>query len=1078
LLDPNYDYRAFISYSSEDQAQAARLHRALETYRVPRGIAADVGPDRRLGRFFRDDDEIGATANIGESVRAAIRGAESLVVLCSPAAAKSAWVNAEILHFRRTGRGDRIFAVIIDGVPNSGDPATECYPPALRIRPEPPEDSDTATEPTGAGSMPMEPLGLYFRREPFARLQTRLVAGLLGIPFDALWQREQRRQRRRRLIVAGLGLFVLGLGAAAIFQYRSAREEQRRNAALERKHLVDRLEELEQRSTFLANQAADQDDPVVAALLALETWNFEDPRPESSLAPFLAAEGPRERIARLESKGWGEGLENPSHVFASAEVRRNVARAREVGYLKYWRDSVQVAMASAGDVVALGYENGFYTAVRLADGRRLGDGQHREYVSHLFFSDDDALLVSVSDEKIEALDLTTGATAYSRPIRAILDAVASPDRARIAVLDEDRGVEIVDLRTGEVEREVPIPGRASEIAWTARGEVLVAADEVLYLSFVGDLENRQGKKISFDHGIEKVVTQAGVNALAVLEDGGRITVFSAQPERGVVRLSQDEISFATEAVLRDDVDRLYVDQREEVVVWDLASATRVPITQCEAGFVDSLVVSSSHRFLAAGTRDGVICVWNTVDGSRVWRHESEASAVDWLGFSADERRLSTAHRDGSFRTWAWRETSSMTTRASCEGDLTAALFDRAGEFLYGRAGVMGLCRWPVDDPETVVHRPSFRMSFMLIPFSESNERMIVTDRSGRVVELVAESLDVAEIYGGTEAIFHDGGYSLDGSAVVGMAIDGSLWVWPPGSSDPPVGLAKKFPGRSVRVYSVDEDMRMICVVDPITGGYVFSGKTGEVLVFFDVKEKIIGVEFRLIDETVVVTLEGGSTYRYPFDYVLGAPGRVTALDPARRFELLRSELPPALAAFETTSFVGVRDVASGRPLMQIEKSVFPECVMYRAVLSPSLRHLAAVLGGQGCPGGPQVAVWPVPEILSRRLHPRADKDVLEALEAGGWEDFYYLLAFWVAESEDWAFVNGAKALHRCLSPSERELFNLGPDPPCWCASKRFPSIADWREALGYDPFLEERSDGFTCRAAEREPWRRGGADHE
>jgi hypothetical protein len=55
-------YRAFISYSQRDKVQARRLHRALETYRVPLGIeAAGINiKNRKLGRFFRDDDEMGA----------------------------------------------------------------------------------------------------------------------------------------------------------------------------------------------------------------------------------------------------------------------------------------------------------------------------------------------------------------------------------------------------------------------------------------------------------------------------------------------------------------------------------------------------------------------------------------------------------------------------------------------------------------------------------------------------------------------------------------------------------------------------------------------------------------------------------------------------------------------------------------------------------------------------------------------------------------------------------------------------------------------------------------------------------
>src|ERR671911_1048305 len=100
-------YRAFISYSQKDKAVARRIQRWLETYRLPSGTA--IGQSRRLGRFFRDDEEMSASPDVGATLRGAIEDSENLIVISSPYAAQSRWVNAEIQHFRQTGRGDRIF---------------------------------------------------------------------------------------------------------------------------------------------------------------------------------------------------------------------------------------------------------------------------------------------------------------------------------------------------------------------------------------------------------------------------------------------------------------------------------------------------------------------------------------------------------------------------------------------------------------------------------------------------------------------------------------------------------------------------------------------------------------------------------------------------------------------------------------------------------------------------------------------------------------------------------------------------------------------------------------------------------
>ena len=62
-------YFAFISYSHRDKAWAGWLHRALETYRVPRrlvGLRTSVGliPPRLLP-IFRDRDELASAADLG-----------------------------------------------------------------------------------------------------------------------------------------------------------------------------------------------------------------------------------------------------------------------------------------------------------------------------------------------------------------------------------------------------------------------------------------------------------------------------------------------------------------------------------------------------------------------------------------------------------------------------------------------------------------------------------------------------------------------------------------------------------------------------------------------------------------------------------------------------------------------------------------------------------------------------------------------------------------------------------------------------------------------------------------------------
>ncbi|MBT8471614.1 MAG: toll/interleukin-1 receptor domain-containing protein, partial [Marinicaulis sp.] len=127
-----FTYRAFISYSHRDKQWGEWLHRILENYRVPSKIVGREtvhGPiPRRLAPIFRDRDELATADDLGHEITAALEASMFLLVMCSPAAAQSQWVNEEIKAFKKMHGEGRIRAVIVGGEPFSSDPQTECFP--------------------------------------------------------------------------------------------------------------------------------------------------------------------------------------------------------------------------------------------------------------------------------------------------------------------------------------------------------------------------------------------------------------------------------------------------------------------------------------------------------------------------------------------------------------------------------------------------------------------------------------------------------------------------------------------------------------------------------------------------------------------------------------------------------------------------------------------------------------------------------------------------------------------------------------------------------------------------------------
>ena len=212
--DAEYRYWAFISYSSKDKSWARWLQRAIESYGIPARLVDHPTPvgdpaPRRLRPLFRDRSELPAAADLGTQIETALRASRYLIVVCSPHATQSRWVDKEIATFRAMDRPGRVLAVVVDGEPGAGD-ERECLPPALRD-----------TEPLAADARP-EGDG---KRD--ARL--KLLAGMLGVGFDALKQRDTHRRIRRlqATIAAVLALAVgfAGLTAYAVAQRNTARQQ-------------------------------------------------------------------------------------------------------------------------------------------------------------------------------------------------------------------------------------------------------------------------------------------------------------------------------------------------------------------------------------------------------------------------------------------------------------------------------------------------------------------------------------------------------------------------------------------------------------------------------------------------------------------------------------------------------------------------------------------------------------------------------------------------------------------------------------------------------------------------------------
>ncbi len=207
-----FKYRAFLSYSHADTASAKWLHRALEAYRIDKdliGRETAHGPVPKVLRpIFRDRDDFSAGHSLTDQTVAALEASQFLIVICSPNAARSKYVNEEIRRFKALGRAARVIPVFVDGEP--GNPQRECFTPAVCFR----VDSDGLLtgeheEPIAADARP------HHDGKEFAK--QKVVAGLLGVGLDEIMRRAARARKRRNLFRIGAAVAIVVLISLAGF---------------------------------------------------------------------------------------------------------------------------------------------------------------------------------------------------------------------------------------------------------------------------------------------------------------------------------------------------------------------------------------------------------------------------------------------------------------------------------------------------------------------------------------------------------------------------------------------------------------------------------------------------------------------------------------------------------------------------------------------------------------------------------------------------------------------------------------------------------------------------------------------
>src|ERR1700687_4173585 len=102
-------YDAFISYShAKDKPIAAALQSVVQKLGKP-------WYRRRALRLFRDDTSLAATPHLWPTIEQALDESRRFILLASPEAAASKWVNKEVVHWLDHNSIDTLLIGVTDG---------------------------------------------------------------------------------------------------------------------------------------------------------------------------------------------------------------------------------------------------------------------------------------------------------------------------------------------------------------------------------------------------------------------------------------------------------------------------------------------------------------------------------------------------------------------------------------------------------------------------------------------------------------------------------------------------------------------------------------------------------------------------------------------------------------------------------------------------------------------------------------------------------------------------------------------------------------------------------------------------